>query len=192
MEPSENFQAYVDDKLFTHNCGHAVSAYLGYLRGHEYMYQAMRDDKVRTAAFAALAETGEALIKRYGVDRKEHQAHIDDLIERFGNIALGDQVARVGRDPIRKLGPDDRLVGAVKFTMSQGIFPENVCKGIAAGLLFNPAGDPTAPKVQEIIKNNGLEAALSEICGLNGTSKITSAVLEALPIIKKEFQPNGC
>ena len=192
MEPHENFQAYVDDKLFTHNCGHAVSAYLGYLRGHEYMYQAMRDDKVRNTALAALAETGEALIKCYGFDRKEHQAHIDDLIERFGNIALGDQVVRVGRDPVRKLSPDDRLVGAVKFAMSQGIFPENVCKGIAAGLLFNPPDDPTAPRVQEIIKNKGPEAALSEICGLNGTSKAKSVILDELSVIKKEFQPNGC
>lgn len=191
VEPRDNFQAYVDDKLFTHNCGHAVLAYLGYLRGHEFMYQAMRDDKVRAATLAALAETGAALIKRYGVDPEEHQAHIEDLLARSANVALGDQVARVGRDPVRKLGPEDRLVGAAKFTLSQGIFPKNVCRGIAAGLLFNPPGDPTAPRIQEILGARGPEAVLSEVCGLNGTSEITRAALDALPMVEQEFAPDA-
>lgn len=189
VEPSENFQAYVDDKLFTHNCGHAVSAYLGYLRGHDFMYQAMRDEKVVAAARAALAETGAALVKRYGFDPEKHQAHIDDLIERFGNVVLGDQVSRVGRDPVRKLGPEDRLVGAAKFALSQGILPENVCKGIAAGLFFNPVGDPTAPQVQDMVKTGGTEAALAQICGLNGNSPLTEAVVQAIPTVEKEFAP---
>lgn len=191
VEPHDNFQAYVDDKLFTHNCGHAVVAYLGHLRGHEYMYQAMGDQKVQATTLAALAETGAALVKRYGVDPEEHQAHIDDLLERFANVALGDQVARVGRDPVRKLGPDDRLVGAAKFTLSQGIFPANVCRGIAAGILFNPPGDPTAPRIREIMAARGPEAVLAEVCGLNGTSKITRAALDALPVVKREFAPDA-
>lgn len=191
VEPQGNFQAYVDDKLFTHNCGHAVAAYLGHLRGHEFMYQAMKDEKVVSVTRAALAETAQALIKCYGVDPKEHQEHIEDLLERFGNVALGDQVARVGRDPLRKLGPEDRLVGAAKFVLEQGIFPENVCKGIAAGLCFNPEGDPTAPKIQEIVKTSGPEAALAEVCGLNGDSKLTSAIIDALPIVQKEFLPDA-
>ncbi len=191
MEPRDNFQAYVDDKLFTHNCGHAVSAYLGWLRGHEYMHQAMRDEKVRSAALVALAETGTALIKAYGFDPKEHQEHIDDLIERFGNVALGDQVARVGRDPVRKLGPDDRLAGAAKFTLSQGIFPETICKGIAAGLLFDPPDDPTSSRIRKLLKDHGPATALSEICGLNSDSPLTASILNALTTIKEEYSPYG-
>ncbi len=191
MEPRWNFQAYVDDKLFTHNCGHAVAAYLGYLRGHDSMHQAMCDDKVRSATLAALAETGEALTKMYGVDPVEHQAHIDDLIERIGNIALGDQVSRVGRDPVRKLGPEDRLVGAAKFTLDQGVFPENVCRGIAAGLLFNPPDDPTAPRVQDIISSSGFEGALFEVCGLNDTHVLTKKILELIPEVRREYAVDG-
>ena len=39
--------------------------------------------------------------------------HIDDLLTRFQNVALGDTVYRVGCDLMRKLGPDDRLAGAI-------------------------------------------------------------------------------
>lgn len=184
VEPRDNFQSYVDDKLFTHNCGHAVAAYLGYLRGHEFMWQAMRDDFVRARSEAAMTETGQALISRYGVDASEHREHILDLLDRFGNVALGDQVSRVGRDPVRKLGPEDRLSGAAKFSLAQGIFPENVCLGIAAGLLFDPSDDPTAGQIQEIMRTNGPEAVLRDICGLDPSGAISKAVLEALPTLQ--------
>ncbi|MHB9035495.1 MAG: mannitol-1-phosphate 5-dehydrogenase [Armatimonadota bacterium] len=177
VEPKSGFGAYVDDKLFTHNCGHAVAAYLGYLRGHEYMYQVMADENVVEVARGAMLETAEALVKRYGFERDEQIVHIDDLLERFGNAALGDQVARVGRDPVRKLGPDDRLVGAAKFALSQGISPINVCKGISAGLRFNSPDDPSASKVQDIIRESGVAGALREVCGLDDSSPIFSAVV---------------
>jgi mannitol-1-phosphate 5-dehydrogenase len=191
VEAHGNFQAFVDDKLFTHNCGHAVAAYLGYLRGHEFMWQAVRDLKVFTATRAAMLETGEALARAYGVDLAEHEEHINDLIGRFGNIALGDQVARVGRDPVRKLGPDDRLVGAAKFCLAQGIVPKNVCKGIAAGLLFDPTDDPTAEMIQDVVLNSGPVAALAQFCGLVGDDAISAAVIEELGTIREEFAPGN-
>lgn len=189
VEAYDNFQAFVDDKLFTHNCGHAVAAYLGYLRGHEFMWQAMRDDRVLAATRAAMMETGEALARAYGVDLVEHHAHIEDLIQRFGNVALGDQVARVGRDPVRKLGSDDRLVGGAKFCVAQGVVPRNVCKGIAAGLLFDPADDPTASRIQDVVRTSGDEAALAEFCGLLPDNPVTLAVLGELENLREEFSP---
>ena len=33
MEPCDNFAAYTARKLYIHNCGHAVLAYLGHLAG---------------------------------------------------------------------------------------------------------------------------------------------------------------
>ena len=149
VEVRENFQAFVDRKLYTHNAGHATAAYFGYLKGYEFIYQAMRDPQINAAVRAVLAETGKALIAKHGFDPVEHQAHIDDLLTRFANVALGDQVARVGGDPLRKLGPEDRLVGGAKLCIEHGVFPANMCKAIAAALHFDPSGDRTAPAVQE-------------------------------------------
>ena len=187
IEPKDNFQGYVDRKLYTHNAGHATAAYLGYLKGYEYIYQAMSDAQVDAAVRAALAETGAALIKKHGFSPQEHQAHIDDLLSRFANVALGDQVARVGGDPLRKLGPQDRLVGAAKLVLDYGIFPFNDCKAIAAALHFNPPGDPTAPKVQEMIRERGAAGALSEISGLPEDSELSREVVRQYGPVVKEF-----
>ena len=188
IEPQDKFQGYVDRKLYTHNAGHATAAYFGYLKGYEYVYQAVQDPRINAAVRAVLAETGEALISKHGFSPEEHQAHIDDLISRFGNVALADQVSRVGGDPLRKLGPEDRLVGGAKLALEYGIFPKNVCKAIAAALRFDPPGDPTAPKVQELVRTLGVAGALREISKLHEDSEITREVIAQFDSVIDEFR----
>lgn len=180
IELAANFQSFVDRKLYAHNAGHACAAYLGYLKGYEFLYEVMRDKDIYQQVQAAMLETGESLIKKHNLDPAEHRAHIEDLLTRFGNIALGDQVSRVGRDPVRKLGPDDRLVGGAKLCFEFGVKPVHVCRAIAAALKFNPEGDPSAGKVQELVAMSGPAGALKEIGGLEEDSEITKLVLAEL------------
>jgi mannitol-1-phosphate 5-dehydrogenase len=183
FQPYDNFEAYVERKLFTHNLGHAVCAYLGYLRGHQYIYQAVNDPAVRNVAEAALAETGEALIKRHGFTPEEHRGHIDDLLHRFANVALGDQVARVARDPIRKLGPDDRLIGGAKLALDYGIGPTNVCLATAAALKYDAADDPAAVELQRIIREQGIDSVFESICKISPDSQIAGLIREQYAIL---------
>lgn len=189
FEPYDNFEAYIERKLFTHNLGHATAAYLGWLKGYEYMWQAMRDPQVRGIAEAALAETGEALIKRHGFTPEKHQAHIDDLLERFGNVALGDQVSRVGRDPIRKLGPEDRMIGGGKLCLEYGITPTNVCVGTAAGLMFDNPDDPAALEVQAMIREGGLDRVFHEVCDIDPASDLAQMIREQYERLKAGIRP---
>jgi mannitol-1-phosphate 5-dehydrogenase len=145
------------------------------------------DADIRRTVIAALSETGDALIKKWGFGYEQHQNHINDLLDRFANEALGDQVARVGRDPIRKLGPNDRLIGGAKFALEHGVHPVNMCKGIAAALLYDNPEDPAAVQIQEKIKTLGIEGTLKEISGLEPDSPITQEVVKQIPMVKKEF-----
>ena len=77
---------------------------------------------------AFIEESGAALIrKNAGVDPLftplGYTAYADDLLERMTNPYLHDLVERVGRDPQRKLGWDDRLIGTMRVAMAQGITP---------------------------------------------------------------------
>jgi mannitol-1-phosphate 5-dehydrogenase len=47
MQFTDNLTAYVQRKLFTLNCGHAIAAYLGYLKNIETIDKAVADDEVR-------------------------------------------------------------------------------------------------------------------------------------------------
>jgi hypothetical protein len=84
-------------------------------------------------------ESGTALVARFGgVDPiftpAGMRAYADDLIARMVNPYVRDTVARVGRDPARKLGWEDRLVGAMRLAMSAGMTPRRYAVGVAAAL----------------------------------------------------------
>jgi mannitol-1-phosphate 5-dehydrogenase len=115
--PSEPIEAFVDRKLFVHNLGHAATAYLGYQKNPKepFIAGALKLEGVEAGVRAAMNESVNALALEYpeAYSRQELLDHIEDLLFRFKNSALGDTVYRVGRDLSRKLSRDDRLVGAM-------------------------------------------------------------------------------
>ena len=121
LVPYAPFSFYIRRKLFVHNMGHAICAYLGWQRGYEYIYEAVADDRIKSTAQAAMDGSATALSKEYGVPESELKDHVRDLLSRFGNKALRDTTTRVGADPVRKLRRDDRLVGAALYCMEQGL-----------------------------------------------------------------------
>jgi mannitol-1-phosphate 5-dehydrogenase len=176
--PKSNFAAYVARKLFTHNGGHAVLAYHGFMRGHNYIWQALEDPFIRAELLGFWDETGAALIAAYGFDPAEQRAHEADLLRRFANRALGDTVVRVGRDPKRKLRADDRLVGAGLLCLQTrpDTIPSRVCHAIAAGLRFEAPDDPTAGEVRTAVQERGAANALATFTGLSVDAPLIRAV----------------
>ncbi len=179
MEARDNFAAYVDQKLFTHNAGHAMIAYLGYLNGYEYGYQALNDPLVRGLTEQAMEESSDALVRRHGINPAEQYAHVQDLLVRFRNHRLGDTIFRLGRDPIRKLGPEDRLAGAARLVVETGGRPTALAWGIAAGLLFDPAEDESARRLQSLLRERPIEVVLQQVSGIEPGSQLSDMVIQS-------------
>jgi len=179
MLPLHNFGAYVERKLYVHNAGHAAAAYLGWLRGHEYIWQAVEDRGIRRVVQGAMAESCLGLSRKHGIALSELRAHADDLVRRFHNKALGDQVARVAKDPMRKLGPDDRLIGAARMCLQQGVEPVNLCLACAAALRFDDPADPGACELQALRSKHGDEGILKVVCGLRPGEPLWSRIIDA-------------
>ena len=178
MIPSENFLSFEERKLYIHNLGHAVCAYLGFLKKHEFIWQAVLDKEIAPKVKGAMQETGTAIIKKHKLPAKEVNDYIEDLLNRFANKSLEDTVARVGKDPVRKLGPLDRFVGSAVLVEEYGIKPENIALGMAAGLLFNPKGDEAAEKIQKLLKEKGPGEVLKKISGLKEEEAFYKMVME--------------
>jgi mannitol-1-phosphate 5-dehydrogenase len=91
------------------------------------------------ARAAFVEESGRALCRKYaGLDalftEAGYAAYVDDLLERMLNPHLRDAVERVTRDPRRKLGWQDRLVGTMRLALAHGIAPRGYALGAAAAL----------------------------------------------------------
>ncbi len=161
FEEKDDLLPFEEAKLYGHNATHALAAYVGAFRG------AARISDLRglpgMPAFlraAFVEESGESLIRKHaGIDplftREGYAAYADDLLERMMNPFLHDTVERVGRDPQRKLGWDDRLVGTMRTALRHGVKPLRYAVGAAAALVAldprrwesdAPAGDLLEPQ----------------------------------------------
>jgi mannitol-1-phosphate 5-dehydrogenase len=196
--PVEPIKAYVDRKLFIHNLGHAAAAYFGFqalvrLGGSlpatvpEVLALPGIEPKVRKA----MLESSCGLLKEYpGVFEGELSAHIDDLLSRFKNAALGDTLYRVGRDLQRKLGREDRLTGAMllcaKHKLPFGTIAEvyRAALDFAAsgedGALFPPDARFREKYAQVCAEPHDFSAVIHEVSGLREDNEIDSRVIAAL------------
>jgi mannitol-1-phosphate 5-dehydrogenase len=140
FEEKEDLLPFEEAKLYGHNAAHALAAYLGAVMGVQRIADLREIPGVLPFLRAALIEeSGAALVRRYaGVDplftTKGYWRHANDLLTRMLNPYLLDTVERVGRDPERKLGWDDRLIGTMRMALHEGIEPRRYAIGVAAAL----------------------------------------------------------
>lgn len=166
METTNNLMAFVERKLFTLNTGHCITAYLGCLKGHRTIREAIEDPEIHADVKQAMSESGEVLIRRYDFDRDMHNAYIEKILGRFANPYLVDEVDRVGRQPIRKLGPNDRLVKPLLGTIEYSTENQALLKGIAAALKYTSSEDPQAIELQTSLKEHGVRQTVAHYTGL--------------------------
>ena len=149
MVPYEPFDYYIRRKLYVHNMGHAVCAYLGLYTHREYIYEAIEDSCIQNIVQNAMLESTLALSKAYQMPVELLVRHFQDLLSRFKNQALKDTCARVGGDPKRKLSHTDRLIGSSLLCLEHGVQPVFISVG-------------TAGAVYEYIREAGAQQCVKE------------------------------
>jgi mannitol-1-phosphate 5-dehydrogenase len=140
IEAVAPIEAWVAKKLFIHNLGHAATAYLGYKHNPRatYIWQALEIPAVANEVRLAMIQAGAVLRVEFpGVfSVMDIQEHIDELLHRFANRALGDTLHRVGRDLARKLCWDDRLAGALLLARKHCLPGTAIAEAYRAGMGF--------------------------------------------------------
>ena len=149
MVPYEPFDYYIRRKLYVHNMGHAVCAYLGLYTHREYIYEAIEDSCIQNIVQNSMLESALALSKAYQMPVELLVRHFQDLLSRFKNQALKDTCARVGGDPKRKLSHTDRLIGSSLLCLEHGVQPVFISVG-------------TAGAVYEYIREAGAQQCVKE------------------------------
>jgi len=175
LAPKDNMKAWVDRKLFIHNLGHAAAAYLGHLHSPQLinLYEVLDIPEIFSEVEAIMQQAARVLIKKYPSEFNDESMteHINDLLKRFMNKALGDTIFRVGCDLPRKLGPDDRLSGLVKLAIEMNLPYDKILVALICGCQFKATDHDGKMHPSDIefvqIYQHGIGEVLSVICNFN-------------------------
>lgn len=176
MNLADNLMAYIERKLFTLNTGHAITAYFGYLKGYNTVDESIKDEVIHDLVKKAMIESGQGLIAKYNFDKEEHFKYIDKIIERFKNPYLKDDVARVGREPLRKLNENDRLIKPLMTAKSFNLDIDNLLLGVGAALNYNNEEDSQSVELQNLISEKGVKESLAHVANLAQEQEVLSKV----------------
>ena len=125
-----------------------------------------------------MQQSGAGLVKKFSMDEQKHQAYIDRIFARFHNPYLQDEVARVGREPIRKLAASDRLISPLLTAYNFGLPVDQLIFGAAAALRYDNAEDPQSVELQKTIAEQGAAAALEQYSGLAADHPLSTRILD--------------
>jgi mannitol-1-phosphate 5-dehydrogenase len=187
----ENFQGGLTRKLYTYNSVNAAIAYAGYLKGYTLLSDAANDPEIARLAGQVLEESGEALCRRYGFDREEQRLFAASALAKYQKREIVDPIERCARDPIRKLGANDRLVGPACLAASEGVLPVALSRAIASALHYDCEGDGSARRLQELIAGDGLEEVLRTVCGIEPETELARMVVRAHGEMRKQPRPQS-
>lgn len=175
LEPKSNIKAWVDRKLFIHNLGHATSAYLGYQKDprFKYIYEALAIPDIHEMTRRTMLQSAAILMELYPGEftRLQLEDHIDDLLHRFQNKALGDTIFRVGCDLYRKLGPEDRLVAPIRAAIKTAMPYDLIYNTLITAISFRATDEEGRhfPNDEKFFEEAGMgpEHILKSVCRLN-------------------------
>jgi mannitol-1-phosphate 5-dehydrogenase len=177
-----SFDDRMVEKLWLFNAGHCAAAWLGWRAGHESLDTAMADPLIAGRVRAVVGEAQRALSARMAAQpwgERLPDRPIDPILARYVDPGLVDPVARVGREPRRKLAPDDRLIGPAVAALAAGDRPTALAGVIAAGLAYAEPTDGQALDLRHEVDLVGPAEVLATVCALDPADELSRMVCDA-------------
>ena len=166
------FDGFLERKFYTYNAANGTTSYLGALLNYTYIADAAHDPFILQILEGVYRETSAALCAKYGFSAEDQYAFTRGSLNKLQNYVIVDKIERNARDPVRKLGPDDRLVGSARMVESYGIVPENLSIAIAAAIHYPLLDDPSSPELKALRESEGINGVLAKICHIDPESPL--------------------
>ncbi len=156
----DDLAPFEDAKLLGHNATHALAGFLGVSLGLSVVAELREVDGAMAFLRAAFVEESGATLRSRWAGADElfteagYEAFADDLLERMVNPWLADTIERASRDPRRKLGWEDRLIGLIRLGLAEGVSTPRFAMGVAAGLDVLREQDTTGGSDAQLLRTS--------------------------------------
>ena len=185
MEHLTGFAGFLERKFYTYNAANGTTSFVGALLGYKVLAEAAHDERILKILHGVYQETGKALSIKHGISLEEQMAFAKTSLNKLQDYTIVDSIERNARDPQRKLGKDDRLVGSARMVLSCGIRPENLCTAIACAVYYRNPEDSSAVALEKVVKEEGIDAVLEKICGIEPEGELGILIKEKIEKIKE-------
>lgn len=170
LKPVGNFSDFLTRKLFTYNAASCVIAYLGWVKGYEVYSDAANDEEILAKLDANYVTTNVVLCKEFGYEEADQKEFALLSRNKFTDRTIVDTVARNARDPQRKLGANERIIGPIKLHHKYGLDASVLEETAAAALLYDGENSP-----EDLLKN---------VCGLDAEDVIYKNIMAYVERLK--------
>lgn len=184
-KPIHEFTGFLERKFYTYNAANGTASFVGALLGHKYLADAAHDERIVALLDGVYRETATALSKKHAFPFEEQWAFTRTSLRKLQDRNIVDYVERNARDPMRKLGPDDRLVGSARLCLEYGVKPEHLAISIACAMHYAEPTDESAQRLVALRETEGYDAVLEQVCRLDPNGELGLLVKEKLVQIKE-------
>jgi mannitol-1-phosphate 5-dehydrogenase len=181
----ENLEPYIERKLYTVNTGHATAAYHGFVAGAPTLAAALAIPAIFDEVTAVLQETQELLVAKHGFPPEVQRAYLEQNLKRFVNPALSDSVARVARQPLRKLSRTERFIGPAAQLAERGIPPVALLRAIAAVLQYDEPSDEQSVELNHLLDTFTAEEFVANVTGIEPGHPLYAGLIEVVSVALK-------
>ncbi len=185
LKPIYEFTGFLERKFYTYNAANGTTSFVGALLGYKYIADAAHDERILKILDGVYNETASALSKKHNYPFDEQWAFTRTSLNKLQDENIVDYIERNARDPMRKLGPDDRLVGSARLCLEWGIKPENLAIAIACAIHYFEESDPFALELKAIRENEGYDAVIEKVCKVDPNGELGLLIKEKIEKIKE-------
>lgn len=181
VKPVLEFGNFLTRKLYTYNAASCVIAYLGWYKGYTDYAKAANDEEILKLLDKNYEITNKVLCREFGYDEKDQEEFALLSKKKFCDKTIVDTVSRNAREPQRKLGADERIIGPMKLIYKYGENPEILIKTAACAIMYDEGEEWLKIKAE-----NSVEEILENICGLNKDDALYAKILKEYNAMYKE------
>lgn len=180
---ANNLEPFIERKLFSVNSGHDTVAYSSAYKGYKTILEGLQHKEILSALKGVQKETRTLLLAKWPqyFTEEDLMSYHQMIISRFANPKIIDEVTRVARTPIRKLGYDERFIRPIRELNERGLSYQNHLDIVGKIFAYQDENDSQSVQLQEKLSTMDLQRLIEEVTGLSN-KKI---ILEIELVIKK-------
>jgi mannitol-1-phosphate 5-dehydrogenase len=168
FELRPEFSIELTRKLYTYNAINAAVCYLGAEKGYEWLAEAANDPEIAAIARQVGEESSAALVIEFGFVAAEQAAWCERALSKYQDESIRDPIERNARDPIRKLGLHDRILGPIHLCLAHSLPHSALLQTARSAIAYREPSDSAAVQLAEWLEEHGLWGMLRQVApGIN-------------------------